>query len=201
MNQIKEIAGIASFSIGLTAAVPYVISIIRGHRPPYTTYVSWLLIGVTALVFHYQTIDPLDEKWSTFVILAFAMIPAIYITLLVALGSKWVLDSRDRLVLMAVLFCWIGWVAVSLFLDNQRALPVVLLILTEGFATWPILQNALRGEESALPNQISWNMTALSAWLSLASIANYNSAELLYPLYITAAMSTLAWASIFCRKF
>ena len=101
--------------VGAIAAVPYIYTIFKGHRPPYSTYLGWLLIGSTGFIFHYQAISAENEKWSAFLPALYIFIPLTYLLLLVFLRAKWELDRRDKACPTGIALCWVVWVISHFF--------------------------------------------------------------------------------------
>lgn len=193
----KSEFAIASVLIGAISAIPYLKSMWNGHRPPYTTYLGWLLIGTTGFIFHYQAIKPSDEKWSALLPALYIFIPLVYITLLIALKAIWKLDTRDMVCLSGILLCWLVWVIAHLLGISTMTVPLIALVATDAFSSWPILQNAWKGEESERENQIAWSLAAISVVAGVVAVADPFSAEMIYPAYLMVLMSAICLFSLF----
>ena len=198
-NYKLEFAVIAVL-IGAIAAIPYIQTMWRGHRPPYTTYFGWLLIGVTGFIFHYQAIDAEDAKWSAFLPALYIVIPAVYIGLLVYLKAGWELNRRDKICLSGIVLCWMVWVVAHLSGVSAIAVPLLALVATDIFSTWPILEDALRGKESGHKNRISWSLTAISTIAGVFAVAEPWSSEMIYPGYLMIMMSAICYFSLVRRQ-
>ena len=187
----KAIAAIASVVTGLIANIPYVIVILRGHRPPYTTYLGWTLIGVLGLLFHVQAIDAMNSKWSALFPALFAIVPLAYLCLLASLGARWYLDGRDKICLGLILASASVWVVSHVAGFGTITFPLIALVATDVFSSWPILQNAWLGEESRPLNRLSWFLTTVSAAFGAGSVAAPASAEMIYPGYLFLMMGVI----------
>ena len=186
-----------SVALGLLAAIPYIISILKGHRPPYSTYVGWLLIGVTGFIFHYQAISAEDDKWSAFLPALYILIPLTYLLLLIFLGAQWKLDTRDKVSLTGIAVCWLVWMASHFSGVSNPAVPLVALVATDAFASWPLLQDAGRGQESKPMNVASWTLTLGSVGCGVVAVADPLSAEMVYPGYLLVMMGGIWLCSMF----
>ena len=189
----------ATFSVvvGALAALPYIYAIIKGHRPPYSTYLGWLFIGSTGFVFHYQTIGAGDYKWSAFLPALYILIPLTYLLLLVFLKAKWEMDARDKTCLGGVAVCWIVWVASHFAGLSNPAVPILALVATDAFASWPLLQDASRGEESKPMNVVAWSLAFVSVAAGVFAVADFRSAEIIYPGYLFLLMGSIWVFSLF----
>ena len=184
----------------MLAALPYHWAIIEGHRPPYSTYIGWLLLGATGFVFHYQAISPDDPKWSVFLPAVFVIVPLSYLLVLIYLKAGWQLDKRDKICLLGIAVSWLIWVVSQLTLPATGyliAVPLIALVITDAFASWPILQDAFKGKESATKTKWSWALTFTSTSFGLLSVENPFSLEVVYPGYLFAMMGMIAVCSLF----
>lgn len=192
----KEVFAIASLAAGTFANIPYFIVIIKGHRPPYTTYMGWSLIGVMGFFFHFQAIDAANDKWSALFPALFAVVPLAYLFLLVVLGAEWRMDRRDKICLSLILVSGVVWIVSHLAGLGTIILPLVALVTTDAFSSWPILQNAWRGEESMPLNRLSWFLTMASSAFGAASVAAPSTAEMIYPSYLFVMMGAIFVCSL-----
>ena len=179
--------------VGAIAAVPYIYTIFKGHRPPYSTYLGWLLIGSTGFIFHYQAISAENEKWSAFLPALYIFIPLTYLLLLVFLRAKWEHDRRDKACPTGIALCWVVWVTSHFSSISNPLMPLVALVATDAFASWPLLQDASRGAESKPLNVVSWTLAFLSVASGLLAVADPRSSELIYPGYLFMIMGGI-WA-------
>lgn len=186
-----------SVALGSLATIPYIVSILNGHRPPYSTYLGWLLIGVTGFIFHYQAISAEDDKWSAFLPALYILIPLTYLLLLAFLRAQWKLDTRDKASLIGIVVCWVVWVASHLSGLSHPIVPLVALVTTDAFASWPLLQDASRGEESKPMNVASWTLTLGSVACGVVAVADPWSAEMVYPGYLLVMMGGIWLCSMF----
>lgn len=196
----KSAFAYAAFLLGALAAPFYHHALITGHRPPYSTYIGWLLLGVSGFWFHWQTILPDDPKWSAFGPLVFIVVPLSYLILLYCLGAKWELDGRDKRCLSGVAVCWAVWIIGELTISTESwfiLLPMGFLIVTDVLASWPILQDAYRGEEGKWQMKCSWGLTALSAMCGALAVEKPFSKEMVYPSYLLIMMVIIASCSLF----
>ena len=196
----KAAFAIVAFLLGLFAGVPYHVAILQGHRPPYTTYVGWLLLGATGFWFHYQTILPDDPKWSVFLPAAFVFVPLSYLLLLVFLRAGWKLEKRDKVCLGGIFMSWVIWVVTQATIENSGwmiLVPLLALVITDAFALWPILQDASRGKESGGMEKISWGMTFASTIFGGLAVEKPLSLEMIYPTYLIITMGLIAACSFF----
>ncbi len=196
--------GIFAILFGVLAALPYHWAIIRGHRPPYSTYIGWLLLGVTGFVFHYQAISPDDQKWSLFLPGAFVIVPLSYLLVLVFFKAGWYLDKRDKICLLGIFICWVVWLLLHRELPETgylSALPLMAFVITDAVASWPILQDAFKGKESATMTKWSWALTFTSTACGLLSVENPFSLEVIYPSYLFAMMGMIAVCSLFSTSW
>lgn len=192
----KEVLAVTSVIVGTLANIPYVIVILKGHRPPYTTYLGWSLIGVMGFIFHFQAIDASNDKWSALFPGLFAIIPLAYLCLLVSLGAQWQLDTRDKICLTLVLASGTVWAASHLTGFGTVTLPLLALVSTDTFSSWPILQNAWRGAESMTLNRVSWFLTMVSSAFGASSVAAPFTAEMIYPGYLSVMMAAIFFCSL-----
>lgn len=200
----KPAFAISGFLLGASAGIPYAVAITTGHRPPYSTYVGWLLLGATGFWFHYQTILPTDPKWSVFLPAAFVLVPFSYLFLLFCLQAGWNLDKRDKICLSGILFSWVIWVLAQIYLPESGwmiVVPLMALLVTDAFATWPILQDAYRGKESGPLQKLSWGMTFASTIFGGLAVEKPASLEMVYPGYLLVMMGLLAACSIFSSRW
>ena len=196
----KELLAIASVAVGTLANFPYVIAIIKGHRPPYTTYFGWFMIGIMGFIFHFQSIDAASDKWSALFPALFAAIPFAYLGLLISLGAKWRPDRRDKTCLYLIAVSWTVWVTGHLSGFGTIFLPLLALIATDAFASWPILQNAWRGDESNPLNRVSWFLTTVASALGASAVAAPSTAEMIYPGYLLVMMWAIFMGSILTNR-
>ncbi|MES2966230.1 MAG: hypothetical protein V4668_00415 [Patescibacteria group bacterium] len=196
--------GIFALIFGVLAALPYHWAIFEGHRPPYSTYIGWFLLGATGFVFHYQTISPDDAKWSLLLPAVFVVVPLSYLLVLIFLKAGWLLDKRDKICLKGIVISWLIWVVSLLTLPETGyliAVPLTALVITDAFASWPILQDAFKGKESATKTKWSWALTFLSTTCGLLSVENPFSLEVVYPGYLFAMMGMIAACSLFSSSW
>ena len=187
----------ASVALGSLAAIPYIFAILRGHRPPYSTCLGWLLIGMTGFIFHFQAISVEDDKWSAFLPALYILIPLTYLVLLIFLRARWKLDTRDKVSLFGIAVCWLVWVVTHFSGFSSPVIPLVALASTDAFASWPLLQDASRGEESKPMNVLSWTLTLGSVACGVIAVADPWSAEIVYPGYLLIMMGSIWLCSMF----
>lgn len=199
LSHKKEFA-ITAACIGLISSVPYIWAIWNSHRPPYTTYLGWLLIGSTGFVFHYLAIPTGHSKWSALLPAVNILIPLVYVSLLICLKARWKLEKRDKWCLSAVGVSWCVWVVTDLTNithgSSGMLVPLTALIATDVFASIPIYQNARKGLESKFWNKVSWSLGLLSTLCGLASVGDYTSLEVMYPTYLVVMLTAIALSSV-----
>ena len=198
----KAAFAIIAVLLGGCAAIPYLVGIFRGHRPPYSTYAGWLLLGATGFYFHYQTISPEAPKWSVYLPGVFVAIPLTYLLVLMYLRAGWHLDRRDKICLAGIFFSWVIWILSEKSLPEtgwMMAVPLAAFIITDAFASWPILQDAYRGHESGRMMQWSWGMTFLATIFGCLAVNEPISLEIVYPVYQLAMMGMIAICSLGSR--
>ena len=76
-------------------------------------------------------------------------------------------------------------------------LPLFALVATDAFASWPLLQDEFRGEESKPMNVLSWTLTAASTLAGVMAVAEPQSVEVIYPGYLLIMMGTIWICSLF----
>ena len=195
----KAVFAIIAVLLGGCAAIPYLIGIFRGHRPPYSTYIGWLLLGATGFWFHYLTISPDDPKWSVFLPAVFVAVPLTYLAVLIYLRAGWYLDTRDKICLAGIFLSWVIWVITQLTLPETGWLivvPLTALVITDAFASWPILQDAYHGHESGHMMQWSWGMTFVATIFGCLAVEQPFSLEIAYPFYQLVMMGMMAFCSL-----
>lgn len=198
INSVAVYAIIASL-LGVSAAIPYLMGIFQGHRPPYSTYFGWFILGATGFWFHYITIPPEAAKWSVYLPAVFVVIPLTYLIVLYYLGAKWQLDKRDKICLTGIMISWVIYVLSKYYLSETGWLMVVPLaayIVTDAFASWPILQDAYRGHESGRKMQWSWGMTFVATIFGCMAVGQMFSLEMVYPAYQLLNMGMMAICSL-----
>ena len=198
----KAVLAIAAVLFGGCAAIPYLVGIFQGHRPPYSTYLGWFLLGATGFWFHYLTILPEDPKWSVYLPAVFVAIPLTYLLVLIYLRAGWHLDRRDKLCLTGIFISWVIWVASELYLPNtgwMMGVPLAAFVITDAFASWPILQDAYRGHESGRMMKWSWGMTFVATIFGCLAVDKPFSLEIVYPVYQLTMMGMMAICSLGSR--
>lgn len=180
------------------------MAIVQGHRPPYSTYIGWLLLGATGFLFHYQTILPNDPKWSVFLPAAFVAVPLSYLLLLAYLRAGFQLDKRDKICLGGISMSWVIWIISHYTITDSSwmiLVPLLALVVTDAFALWPILQDAFRGKESGLGEKWSWGMTFVSTIFGGLAVEKPLSLEMIYPTYLFVTMGLIAICSLFSARW
>ena len=172
-------------------AAPYLFAIVRGHRPPYATYIGWLLIGATAFFLHWNAIPEGHDRWSALLPAAYIVIPASYLLILLLYRAPITFSRRDTISIVGVVVTWVIWVAAQNAGERALAVSLMALIMTDFFASWPILDDARRGYESKNANRASWALSAISAFLGVLAVSEAASLEITYPLYLLSLMATI----------
>jgi hypothetical protein len=144
-----------------------------------------------------------DPKWSVFLPAVFVVVPLSYLIVLFYLKSGWGLDRRDKACLAGVGICWLVWVVAELKFANSDwliALPLFALVATDAFASWPLLQNAYRGQESQKAVRWSWGLTFAATVFGILSVGDLGSLEVVYPGYLCLMMGSIAYFSFSHRE-
>lgn len=181
---------------GSIAAIIYVKEIWEGHQPPYTTILVWLILGLSLLYFHGKT----EATWSLALLVVYAVVPAIYLVELTLLKVRWSMKKRDMICLTLALLFWIIWLLTENLEDSSNSavwIPLVALVCTDAFGSWPILQNSWQGKE--FEGRISWLCTLVAVSAELGTVNNFASPEIVLPVYFFVMMGGTALCALFRR--
>lgn len=192
----KEWCTYIAIIFGSIAALIYVKEIWKGHKPPYTTIIVWLILGLSLLYFHGKT----EATWSLALLVVYAVVPAIYLIELCYLKVKWSMQKRDMLCLLLAGLSWMIWLFTKKLEDSSNLtvwIPLLALVSTDAFGSWPIFQNAWQGKE--FEGRFSWLCTLVAVSAELGTINNYKSPEVLLPAYFFVMMGGTALCALFRR--
>lgn len=189
-----------SVVFAIAGSIIYMIALYVGHRPAWSSFVAWFFIGTTGFWFHLETIATDETSLSAYLPATFAFIPLMYIIFLYLLKAEWKLETRDIWCLAAAAVCWMVWVVTHAIFGKAETsvavIPMMVLVMTDTFSSWPILKSAVAGHENNKLNQWSWGLTAISTICGLGAVGNFASGEIIYPLYLFGMMSTIAFFSL-----
>lgn len=189
-----ELFAFIAVIFGSFAAIIYVIAIWRGHRPPYTTMIVWQVLGLSLWYFHKQT----DATWSLALIELYAIVPVIYLIELVVLRAKWSMQTRDFTCLGFAALSWCLWLLtkdIDSSLNMAVLFPLVALVCTDAFGSWPIFQDAWQGRE--YNGRYAWLCTLIAVSCELGTVNDYWSYEIILPLYFLGMMGGTALFALF----
>ena len=195
---LSRVEWFAFFAVifGTIAAVLYVITIWQGHQPPYTTLIVWFVLGLSLLYFQGKT----EATWSIALLVIYAFIPIIYLVELIYLRVKWTMQRRDILCLVLAGLSWGMWFLTKDLTDSVNLdilIPLIALVCTDAFGSWPILQDAWNGKE--FEGRLAWLCTLIAVSFELGTVNNYQSAEVILPSYFIVMMGGTALCAMFCR--
>ncbi len=190
-----------SLILGWVAILP-VIREVWTHQTelPYATYLGWSLVGVTQIFLHWQ-VTAEGGLASLVFVAGTAAIPLTILLLIAISGTKWQWEKRDKMVYGAILICWLLWLSLN-GSEGVRLeiLPLIVLMMTDGISSWPILREAWQGKLGSLGFRVSWSLTALSTILGLLSVERKDTLEVFIPAYLCLYMSAIAVLSLTRRS-
>lgn len=169
-----EIAAILSGVVQFSSVVPYVWSMVKGTtRPNVISWIVWTLLQVIAITAQFSA----GASWSV-IILVVMTFNTVLVTFLGLVGYGYrkygVLDwTCFTLAILAILL----WRVTS---NPVNAL--ILLVAADFLAVIPTLIKTVREPYSELP--LGWFLIAVAAMLSIASTTIFNTANLIYPVYL-----------------
>lgn len=199
LSYYKLWLAVASVLIGGLAAAPYMVSILIGKtQPPYSTYIGWSLIGITATFFQIQAVQAGENLWSVIPVAAFGGISLTILTIMFKARVPWTCEARDKISFLGIGVSWLVWVTTHYWGSSSLlVLPLLALAMTDGFSSWPTFQDCRLGKQSSPLERTSWTMTAIAALCGLAAVAEFGTLEVFIPLYVAFYMCAIAAASIF----
>ncbi len=181
MTENQLLIGYVAGAIALLQAVPYLISIIRGHtKPERATYAIWSLVNVLTMASYIAA----GARTTIWVGLAFTTTSIVVFLLSFKFGMGG-LNKFDA-------FC-LGLAAVGIVIwltTSDPALALYFYIGVKALGYLPTLKKVYYYPKTE--NTLSWIMVASASVLNLFAITSWTPQIALFPLYAVAADLSLA---------
>jgi hypothetical protein len=181
--------GILSATVNTIGMIPYVKDVFKHKtKPERATWWIWLALGTVAISAQVAA----GSTWSLFMVGAQTTAVAVIAFLSVKYGYG-TFKRKDFISLLIAMFGLVLWKITS---DPLYALLIVVAI--DALAVW--LTAAKTWKAPHTETLIAWILSSLAGLFGLLAVGKPNLTQLIYPLYILTANSTVTWVIIYRRK-
>jgi hypothetical protein len=181
--------GILSAVVNTIGMVPYVKDVFKHKtKPERATWWIWLALGTVAISAQIAA----GSTWSLFMVGAqtAAVATIAFLSLKYGYGN---FRRKDFISLLVAMFGILLWKVTS---NPLYALLIVVFI--DAIAVW--LTAAKTWEAPHTETLIAWILSSLAGLLGLLAVGKLDFTQILYPMYILIANSTVTWIIIYRRK-
>jgi hypothetical protein len=169
--------------------VPYVKDVFKHKtKPERATWWIWLALGTVAISAQVAA----GSTWSLFMVGAQTTAVGVIAFLSLKYGYG-TFKRKDFISLLIAMFGLVLWKITS---DPLYALLIVVAI--DALAVW--LTAAKTWKAPHTETLIAWILSSLAGLFGVLAVGKPNFAQLIYPLYILTANSTVTWVIIYRRK-
>lgn len=182
---MKEIFGILAIALGLSAGIPYIISIVRGSTKPHrVSWAIWALLGSVTL----SSYISIGARWSVLLAVA-ALINNLIIFILSLKYGYGGTSTVDRLGLLLAMTGVLLWA-----ITREASYALVFAVTADAIGTAFSIHKAYKSPESE--NGLAWSIAATASLFGLLAVNSYNFLQTIYPTYALLVGTILALTTI-----
>ncbi|MBI1862853.1 hypothetical protein HYS00_01895 [Candidatus Microgenomates bacterium] len=187
--QWHQIVGILAGIISLVSGIPYVRDILKGTtKPNAVSWGGWFLLTLIATFAQFSS----GASWSVILIIT----ETIKVGIIFLLALKYGVQEYTKLDWVCLA---LGLLAVVLWkLTNQPVLAIVLAVIADLIMAYPTFVKSFY--EPYTETASAFVIAAVAALLSVVSTQIYDSANLIYPVYLILANTVLGTLIILGQK-
>ncbi len=181
------VVGIIAGIIQIASVFPYVRSMIKGTtRPNIISFVLWTTLQIIAIAAQFSA----GASWSIIILITTTFNTALI--LVVALSGY---GYRKYGALDYTCFA-LAIIAIGLWqITKQPLVALILAVLADLISTIPTIAKTYR--EPYSENVLGWAMIAVAAILAAVSTTKFDIANLIYPIYLIFANTTITALAFF----
>jgi hypothetical protein len=181
--------GILSAVVNTVGMVPYVRDVLKHKtKPERATWWIWLALGVVAISAQVAA----GATWSLLMVGA----QSLAVATVAILSLKYGYGAFRRKDFVSLLVAMLGLLLWKITSDPLYALLIVVAI--DALAVW--LTAAKTWEAPQTETLIAWILSSLAGLFGLLAVGKLNFTQIIYPLYILVANSTVTYIIIYRRS-
>lgn len=188
MHYLPVLLGVLSGILGLIGNVPYILDIFR-HKTKPERAMWWIYTVLFAVLFAAQA--SAGAHWLLLVTGEYVLSSALFAVLSVRYGYG-SFHKRDMISLV------IAGLGIMAWLLTDRPLVAIIIVVVVDFAGfWLTLLKTWHAPHSE--TLITWQLSCISAIISIFAISDWSLTVLLYPLYAVVATALFVWLIMYRR--
>jgi hypothetical protein len=181
--------GILSAVVNTIGLFPYIKDILRHKtKPERATWWIWLALGSVAISAQIAA----GATWSLFMVGAQTTAVAV----IAFLSLKYGYGTFKRKDFLSLLIAMLGLVLWKVTSDPLYALLIVVAV--DALAVWLTASKTWKAPHTE--TLIAWILSSLAGLFGLLAVGKLDLTQLIYPLYILVANSSVTWIIIYRRK-
>ena len=182
------LVGVIAGILNICGTIPYVRDIFRHKTKPERA--MWWVYAVLFSVLFFAQFDS-DAGWLLLITGSYIISAALIAILSVKYGYG-SFHKRDTISLAIAALGLIGW-----WITDSALVAIILVIVIDFAGFWLTLVKTWAAPHSE--TLIAWQLSLVSALLSLLSIQNWSFAVWIYPVYAVLAVGLIVWLIMYRR--
>lgn len=186
---MKDILGILTVLLTIIGHVPYIIDTYKGKTKPHL--LTWGLASIVVIIAFFGQLAKGSGSgaWGTGVT---GLIVVIITLLAIKKGTKDV-KVIDKVLFGAAILALIPW-----YLTKDPTLSVIIATMIDAFAFFPTLRKTI--SDSTSETLFTYALNILRHGISIFAIQQYNTATLIYPIYLLVLNVAMTYVILKPRK-